>query len=287
MRGKELILGDLRGSLAGLTASRNASGSFLRQRVSPVQPATLAQLRAKSTFGAIAPLYRSLSGTDRGTWNNFAKGNYSPKNNSNRGQYTGQMAFQAIQTSYLNSVGIWRSYNVLVDGIPAPSGEVPEPFVGSTPKAPLLPSSASLRDTSGNSVPLRLVAGSVEADGTLVFSLQVGNGAGVALDNFVNSFGDKVGMAVFISSSNPADQMYYRNKEKYLMGYFKHPEFGSIADIANVQQFTFDTSDIFDTSVYQGFPIGGSYVLFSVYLVSIYNQMNLIGRVETQVIGVP
>lgn len=61
------------GSLAGLTASRNAGGSYLRERVVPVNPSTPRQNTVRQIFGNLAKLWTTfLSQAQRDAWITYA-----------------------------------------------------------------------------------------------------------------------------------------------------------------------------------------------------------------------
>lgn len=287
MRGEAILLGNLRGSLAGITASRNASSAFLRERVSPVQPDTIAQLGAKTAFGINAGIYRTLPGASRSGWNNFAKTLYASRKSSNRGQFTGQMAFQSILTSFQNSQRINRSYSLEVNGAVLPSGETFSTFVSVLPNAPSLASAALLQDTNNIGVAILLESASVDAVGKAIIKIGISGGVPANLPNIRNTSDVAVGYAVFLSSANIAENLNYRNKEKYLIGYLDSWNPIAAADTAAVVDYQMTMTDVLNIADYQGFPIANQFCICSVYLVTLSNQMNLIGRKEVQIIGVP
>lgn len=61
------------GSLAGVTASHNAGGAYLRQRAIPVQPNTVSQQLLKAYFAALAASWSaSLTLAQRTAWETYA-----------------------------------------------------------------------------------------------------------------------------------------------------------------------------------------------------------------------
>jgi hypothetical protein len=63
------LVGDLRGSIGGNTYSRNRYGAYIRQRVKPVNPNTVAQSIARSIFSSISAGWRLLTQERRDYWN--------------------------------------------------------------------------------------------------------------------------------------------------------------------------------------------------------------------------
>lgn len=60
---------DGRGKLGGHVASKNAAGAFLRTKVTPTNPRTVAQSLARALFAAISALWSSLLEAQRDAWN--------------------------------------------------------------------------------------------------------------------------------------------------------------------------------------------------------------------------
>jgi len=287
MVGKEILLGDLRGSLAGITASRNASKSFLRQRVSPVQPNTAAQIRAKANFGLNSGIYRQLPALSRGSWTNFAKTIYTSRKSPNTGQFTGQMAFQAISTSYQTSVNLGEIPTWLVNGVVPNGGTTFSNFIFNPNTPPLKPSSVGIQKTDGNNNPFTLKSVEVFADGSGSFELYINKDTPQDLKNVLNASNSRFGYAVYISSANVALNLYYRNLVKYCITYLKPVQVVVPAVLSSTQIFKYSWNSLINPADYQGFPIGGNAVMMSVYQVTENLQSNLIGRLEVGVSLVP
>lgn len=64
---------DVRGSLAGTTFSRNKGGSYVRQKVSPVQPVSMFSSLARALFGTLSQRWGGvLTQSQRQAWTTFA-----------------------------------------------------------------------------------------------------------------------------------------------------------------------------------------------------------------------
>jgi len=64
---------DARGSINGTTYSKNASGAYIRAKVSPVQPQTSFQLQVRANFSFLAKRWSTtLTDAQREAWNAFA-----------------------------------------------------------------------------------------------------------------------------------------------------------------------------------------------------------------------
>lgn len=64
-----MMMTDGRGKLGGHVLSKNRGGSYVRTKVTPVNPQTTSQSSIRSTFGAIAQAWSSLSESERESWN--------------------------------------------------------------------------------------------------------------------------------------------------------------------------------------------------------------------------
>lgn len=62
------IIAEARGSLAGTVFSRNTAGSYMRQKVSPVQPQTPAQLGVRALLSTVSQAWRGLTSLQRLAW---------------------------------------------------------------------------------------------------------------------------------------------------------------------------------------------------------------------------
>lgn len=64
---------DMRGSVGGLTASRNRGGAYFRGRVAPVQPGSAEQNAVKQLLSSLVNVWSSiLTASQRAAWDNYA-----------------------------------------------------------------------------------------------------------------------------------------------------------------------------------------------------------------------
>lgn len=60
---------DGRGKIGGQVASKNRSGAYMRNKVTPVNPATSYQVDVRATLGSLAAGWRGLTQAQRDSWN--------------------------------------------------------------------------------------------------------------------------------------------------------------------------------------------------------------------------
>lgn len=68
----EGYLGEMSGSVAGCTWSRNKGGSYVRSRATPTNPTTIKQTAARSLLGSLSSSWGSLTAAQRTAWNDWA-----------------------------------------------------------------------------------------------------------------------------------------------------------------------------------------------------------------------
>lgn len=282
-----LLFANPRGKLGGFVASRNSFGDYLREFVVPIQPNTPAQLGAKTAFGVASTTWRGLSASEKQIFESFARTTFQPRNKTNRGQYSGQLAFNAIFIQFLNSQRINRAFEVQRESVVLPGGITTAPF-----ESPLLATLSSLltpsyTDGNGNPQVGSIIAGTMDFMGGFSFTMQMGNGAGFDFSSFQIAGAGATGFAVYASSANPVAGMNFRNMEKYLLGYLEAPSFVVPSEGDDSENFTMQTLDILNTLDYQNFPAGNDFVNLSIYAVSNTCQSKLIGRVEVQINPTP
>jgi len=131
---------DGRGSIGGTTYSRNRYGSYARQRVTPVNPRTPAQIRARSNFQSAATAWRSLTPVQRTQWDNYAAATPIIDSLGNTIYYTGMQAYMAVTGIYRTCQSVQSAVNIAV--IP------PVPTVSGGTQADDITSFAMLADTT-------------------------------------------------------------------------------------------------------------------------------------------
>jgi hypothetical protein len=66
------MIAEARNSIAGMVFSRNTAGAYIRQKVSPIQPRTVAQLAVRALFASVSQSWRNLSENSRLSWRGVA-----------------------------------------------------------------------------------------------------------------------------------------------------------------------------------------------------------------------
>ena len=66
------MVADARGKLGGIVYSRNTGGAYARQKVSPVQPRTSAQLNQRSRLAEVSKSWDSITQSQREAWKSFS-----------------------------------------------------------------------------------------------------------------------------------------------------------------------------------------------------------------------
>lgn len=99
-----VLLGELSGSIGGVTFARNKAGQYARQRVTPTNPNSEAQDRARATFGTVSAGFHSLTPFQKSQWQTFANSLFKPRDGRIPGTaYTGQQAYVALMTQLRNA----------------------------------------------------------------------------------------------------------------------------------------------------------------------------------------
>ena len=67
------IVTDGRGKIGGHVASKNRAGAYLRTKVTPTNPNTVAQVQARNILASLSQLWQTLTEDQRSGWNNAVK----------------------------------------------------------------------------------------------------------------------------------------------------------------------------------------------------------------------
>lgn len=65
------IVADIRGSIGGITYSKNSFGAYAKNKVSPINPQTSGQTNARAFFTSLTKAWQSLTDVQRDGWSNF------------------------------------------------------------------------------------------------------------------------------------------------------------------------------------------------------------------------
>ena len=110
------VYSEIRGSVNGLTYSRNGNSAYVRSKATPVNPRTPGQTVARDTLNYISSSWRSLTSGQIAAWNALAS--TVPYTNSlgNVGHYSG---FQLFMKNNLTVIAIGGT--LITDAVAAPS----------------------------------------------------------------------------------------------------------------------------------------------------------------------
>jgi len=99
-----VLLGELSGSIAGNTFSRNKAGAYVRQKVTPTDAKSESQMRARGAFALTSAAFHAMTPEQKASWNAFATSLFKPRNGRVPGvTYTGQQAFVALNQQLRNA----------------------------------------------------------------------------------------------------------------------------------------------------------------------------------------
>lgn len=113
---------DIRGSIGGTVFSRNSSGAYMREKVSPVNPNTPRQSVVRGRLTLLSKFWQTLNSGLRIAWKNFA--NQHPVTNAFGAQVTlsGSLMFNRVNGVVLNLGGTILS-------TPPPNFDIPDVVV--------------------------------------------------------------------------------------------------------------------------------------------------------------
>lgn len=228
-----VILGELSGSIAGLTFSRNKGGQYVRQRVTPTDAKSEAQMRVRAAFSQVSGAFHAMTPTQKTAWNSFATSIFQPIGGRRPGTtYSGQQAYISLNQRLLNA-------SQMAVGTPQFSigGETSDDFaswpVGILETAPVENFAGTLTGSGGASVPMELTSTVFSASsGIMVLNMSfVGTGGGgdpVALQptrpTFVDSSnGNAIGFLIYGSDPVEQEGLAPKNIYKNLLGAVPSP----------------------------------------------------------------
>lgn len=118
MKIRGVLAGQFSGSMAGITASHNRGGYYIRNRSSPVNPDSAAQLRARTVFATAVAAWSSLTPVQRALWRDAAA--HQPWTDSFGESIilTGQQWFTGVQSAMATA-------GLVAEDVPPPPGTRP------------------------------------------------------------------------------------------------------------------------------------------------------------------
>lgn len=279
------FLGDLSGKLGGIVASRNRGGAYLKSFVKPTNPNSIAQQRARSSFGTAANSYHALSAPLKAAWQNFAATVFISKSGNPPGNMSGFNAFVSLKNGVGNGQTINQAYNFEVNGAPVVP---PVAFLGysalSIPPNFTLEASLKVAGT-GEAAALSLASVTVTSLGIFDLVLNVAHGpvGPQDIDSMVDPNDNPMGFAVYMSNGSPQAGMATQNPEKYCLGFLSQSDAAAAALLA-LDTIEMDNTTAIDIADYSGFPGVGEHVDVTVYAVSLGGMFKKIGTLSTQLL---
>ncbi len=110
------IVSEMRGKLNGSVFSRNRGGAYLRTKVTPLNPQTLAQTLVRSSFTAVSQAWKALTQAQRDSWNSSVNNFVGTDIFGDQKTPSGFNLFMRLNKN-LNDVG---ATNLTVPPVPAP-----------------------------------------------------------------------------------------------------------------------------------------------------------------------
>lgn len=273
--------GMLSGKLGGNVFSHNRAGQYIRQYVVPVNPATLAQGRARNQFASGSSSYHSLTPAQKAAWGNFAQSVFNPKVGANNGQFSGFNAYTALKTAVNNGQSINQTVTMQFNGSAPSSPPTFTPFAFSnTP--PTFAQQSNIGQTAGAPLNLNIQSATVGDDGSFSVNIGVGSLGGANVADFEDGAGNEFGFLIQCSNSKPQAGMFYDNPFRYTLGYVEHPTVDP-TDLTGLQDFDITSTTNINVGDYQSFPQVDDYVKLTVYQVSVTGMIALLGDIEVQV----
>lgn len=117
------LMSDARGKLNGSVASKNRSGAYLRNKVTPVNPQTGAQQAVRNRLASFSQAWRGLTAAQRAAWDGAVSAFANTNVFGDLVQPTGKNLYTALNSN-LGNIG-----ETAISTPPLPA-EVPEPVAG-------------------------------------------------------------------------------------------------------------------------------------------------------------
>ena len=280
----ESTFGQLSGKLGGMVFSRNAGGAYVRAGVKGVNPQTQSQLRARNAFASVSTLFRTLSSSEKTLWQEFADNWYSPRQGGNVGQFSAYNAFIALRSTVQQSIRLADEASFYLNGLLFEEPMTYEVFTP-MPEVPLAIGLApAYVDANDVSFVLSLIEAQVLTDGRFDITMQVGDGVETDLLNLIDSYGNALGFAVYISNGNPSDNMSYTNEFSKCLAFITPQKVTTPgSDLDTVETVGFRKTTGISVGEYKRFPLLNEYVNVTVLAMNKYGMFSRLGSIETQI----
>lgn len=300
-------LGELSGKMGGLVFARNRGGAYVRSYAVPVNPNTVAQVTARSQFGAAAANWHALTAGEKAQWENYAEQIFQPLVNANGASFSGHNAFVSLTNvcanANLKALSTANTFIYADDEITNwdITGEalygvvINPPSQFNTGKLLVETSAGGISAASLEvvSVSLEVTGGAVNLTARLKPIISGQSVVGpvspttefTIVDGFQNSIANKVGFAFYMSESVNQQGDFIVNPFKIHLG--TTLPIISTETALNFETFRIESGVPININNYQQIPSPGDIVRITVVMVDQFGQRKLIGAETTTVSTTP
>lgn len=282
-------LGELRGKMGGLIFSRNKGGQYVKAYAMPIDPASSAQINARTAFAQAISAFHTMNPTDKAGWQAFASAYFSSKNRGNvPGLHSGVNAFVGLRNISINMLRMQTDLADLVieiNGTPATLPAQGTPVISNI--APILPLQGVL--DNGNYSIVGVTDMSFDSGtGVSTFTFQTAWNSSPSAPTptastgsiFSDGEGQSVGFAVYASNLLAQAGTFVNNPDLILLG-----STGIITSYTTPSVITNEVKvDLIGTADYTGYMnalvSSGTYRL-QLYMYNTFGQIIKIGEFTT------
>lgn len=277
--------GEVRGKLGANVFSRNGSGAYARSFSLPINPNTVAQSLAREKFTNASKTYRALSGVTKAKWNEYAQNHFVSRTGSHSNKYSGYQAYMSLSTCARVAEDAWRLAYYQFDGAYPVDDLCFTAFTGSIGVPPLKGKISDCVDVDGKIWGLNLKDVWMDDNGKIKFTLNLaGTSDSKEFSKFEDSHGNRNGFVVYCSNPTYTSNMFFKSPLKYTLGYFKPWHVCDVpTENVTFNEINYESSSTLDISRFNSFPYEGEWVRISVYSVSNYGALSLVGSKEVYV----
>lgn len=264
--------GEMRGKLGGMVFARNKGGAYARSYVKPVDPATIAQINARSKFGSASSTYHALSDGNKVLWNEFASSIFNPKTGK-LGVSSGFNAYVSL-LNVVNNAKIFDTYTVTAA---APLVTMEIPFsISDVPPSFALESNFKVTSGGPGSIPFSLetvsdISFTPTADNvTFIGSFNIDTsgfiGGGTTSNAIQDAKDNRFGFKVYMS--NPVSQRAMFIQNPYLIDLGCVPALALTTPASLADGISVNFQSVLPAGNYQSLPMENQFVQITIFQVS-------------------
>lgn len=97
------FMADARGKLAGTVFSKNKGGAYVRTKVTPSNPRTIAQVAVRAIFSALSAGWRNLTETQRNAWRQITRDYMRTDQFGDQKELTGAQLYNSLNMNLTNA----------------------------------------------------------------------------------------------------------------------------------------------------------------------------------------